>query len=66
MKKIIFGITGLTLGGAERVLVDIANKLVLKYDVTIFTIYAGGELEKELNQRVHIISLFDFKYNSMG
>mgnify|MGYP000139384202 CR=1 FL=1 len=66
MKKIIFGITGLTLGGAERVLVDIANKLVLKYDVTIFTIYAGGELEKELDQRVHIISLFDFKYNSMG
>lgn len=66
MKKIIFGITGLTLGGAERVLVDIANKLVLKYDVTIFTIYAEGELEKELDQRVHIISLFDFKYNSMG
>ena len=30
-----------------------------EYDVTIFTIYAGGELEKELDQRVHIISLFD-------
>ena len=41
MKKIIFGITGLTLGGAERVLVDVANKLIAKYDVTIFTIYAG-------------------------
>ena len=27
MKKILFGITGLTLGGAERVLVDIANNL---------------------------------------
>ena len=27
MKKIIFGITGLTLGGAERVLVDVANSL---------------------------------------
>ena len=39
MKKIIFGLTGLTLGGAERVLVDIANKLVLKYDVTICIIY---------------------------
>ena len=50
MKKIIFGITGLTLGGAERVLVDVANKLIAKYDVTIFTIYAGGELEKELEQ----------------
>lgn len=30
-EKIIFGITGLTLGGAERVLVDVANKLIAKY-----------------------------------
>ena len=50
MDKIIFGITGLTLGGAERVLVDLSNKLVDKYDITIFTLYAGGELEKELER----------------
>ena len=62
MKKIIFGITGLTLGGAERVLVDISNRLVEKYDVTIFTIYANGELEKELNPKVHLISLYNYKY----
>ena len=66
MKKIIFGITGLTLGGAERVLVDVANKLIAKYDVTIFTIYAGGELEKELDSKIKLISLFNFKYNDMG
>lgn len=65
MDKIIFGITGLTLGGAERVLVDIANRLTEKYDVTIFTIYAQGELEKELNEKVHLISLYDFKYNQL-
>lgn len=65
MKKIIFGITGLTLGGAERVLVDISNRLVEKYDVTIFTIYANGELEKELNPKVHLISLYNYKYNDM-
>ena len=65
MEKIIFGITGLTLGGAERVLVDIANKLTEKYDVTIFTIYAKGELEKELNSKVHLISLYNFKYTEM-
>lgn len=65
MNKIIFGITGLTLGGAERVLVDIANRLTEKYDVTIFTIYAQGELEKELNRKVHLISLYDFKYNQL-
>lgn len=66
VKKIIFGITGLTLGGAERVLVDIANKLTAKYDVTIFTIYSGGELEKELDSKIKLVSLFDFKYNDMS
>ena len=66
MKKIIFGITGLTLGGAERVLVDVANKLIAKYDVTIFTIYSGGELEKELDSKIKLVSLFDFKYNDMS
>ena len=65
MKKIIFGITGLTLGGAERVLVDIANRLIEKYDVTIFTIYNKGELEKELDSKVHLISLFDFRYKDL-
>ena len=65
MKKIIFGITGLTLGGAERVLVDISNRLVEKYDVTIFTIYANGDLEAELDERIHRISLYDFKYSQM-
>ena len=65
MEKIIFGITGLTLGGAERVLVDIANKLVDKFDVTIFTIYANGELEKELDSKIHRISLYNFRYDSL-
>lgn len=65
MKKIIFGITGLTLGGAERVLVDIANRLTEKYDVTIFTIYAKGELEKELSPKVHLKNLYDFRYDEI-
>ena len=34
MKKILFGITSLTLGGAERVLVDLANALCDKYEIT--------------------------------
>lgn len=66
MDKIIFGITGLTIGGAERVLIDIANALVDKYDITIFTIYSKGKLEKELNSKVHLISLYDFEYSSMS
>lgn len=66
MDKVIFGITGLTLGGAERVLVDIVNRLVDKYDITIFTIYANGELESELDKRIHLNSLYNFSYNSLG
>ena len=66
MKKILFGITGLTLGGAERVLVDIANKLCDKYDITIFTIYSGGELEKQLSEKVKLKSLYNTSYASLG
>ena len=68
MKKIIFGITGLTIGGAERVLIDISNRLVNDYDyeVTIFTLYSKGELEPELDKKVKLIQLFDFKYNEVS
>ena len=52
IKKILFGITSLTLGGAERVLVDISNKLSEKYDITIFSIYDNGELKNDLNKNV--------------
>lgn len=63
MKKIVFGITGLNLGGAERVLVDIANKLIDKYDITIFTIYGNGEFEKQLNKKVKLVSMFKTNFN---
>ena len=66
MKKIIFGITGLTIGGAERVLVDLANKLSYDYDITIFTLYAKGELEKELNENVKLKSLYNKPYKELS
>lgn len=66
MKKIVFGITSLTLGGAERVLVDIANKLVDEYEVTIFTIYGKGIFEYELDEKVNLVSLYDFAYNDLS
>jgi hypothetical protein len=40
MKKILFGITNLSIGGAERVLVDIVNEISSNYQIDIFTIYA--------------------------
>lgn len=65
MKKIIFGITGLTLGGAERTLVDIANRLCYRYEVTIFCLYSGGELEKELSNKIKLIHLCKKSYNEL-
>ncbi len=66
MKKIVFGITSLTLGGAERVLVDIVNKLKDEYDITIFTLYGKGVFQDELDKKIKIINLFDFSYNEMN
>lgn len=65
MKKILFGITSLGLGGAERVLVDIANKICKEYDVSIFTIYSNGEMEKQLNPNVKLQSLINKKYEEL-
>ena len=65
MKKILFGITSLTLGGAERVLVDLTNALCDKYDVAIFTIYAKGEFEKQLSKKVKVKSLYNVQYNEL-
>ena len=66
MKKILFGITGLTIGGAERVLVDLVNKLSCDYDITIFTIYSKGELEKELNKNIKLKSLYNKSYKELS
>ena len=65
MKKILFGITSLTLGGAERVLVDIVNKLQNDYNITIFTLYPNGEFEKAISKNVKIFSLYSKPYKEM-
>ena len=66
MKKIVFGITSLTLGGAERVLVDMVNQLSDTFDITIFTIYGKGELEKSLNKNIKVKRLFDKPYKEFS
>lgn len=66
MKKLLFGITSLTLGGAERVLVDLANKLCNKYEITIFTIYSNGELEKQLSKKVKLRTLYNVQYKDLS
>ena len=62
MKRILFGITSLTIGGAERVLVDLANRLSEEYSITILTIYGKGELKSQLNKKVKVISLYDMAF----
>ncbi len=66
MKKIVFGITSLSIGGAERVLVDIVNQLQKKYDITIFTLYGKGAFEKQLDKNVKLIKLYEHSYEEMS
>ncbi len=66
MKKIVFGITSLGIGGAERVLVDIANKLKDKYDITIFMLYSKGAFIKELDKKIKVISVYNEAYENMS
>lgn len=66
MKKLLFGITSLTIGGAERVLVDLANELCDKYEITIFTIYPNGEFEKALSPKINLKSLYNKQYKELN
>ena len=66
MKKLLFGITSLTIGGAERVLVDLANELCDKYEITIFTIYPNGEFEKTLSPKIKLKSLYNKQYKELS
>jgi glycosyltransferase involved in cell wall biosynthesis len=56
MKRILFIIPSLTLGGLERVQVTIANALAKKgYDVTVMTLDKGCDLLPQLDKRVRYI-----------
>ena len=56
----------MTLGGAERVLVDVANKLCDMYDITIFSIYSKGEMQKQLRPEVKFKSMYDCRYDELS
>ena len=56
MKKILFVLPWLALGGLERVQVTIANALAEKgYDVTVMVLNNRLDLKDELDSRVHLI-----------
>ncbi len=56
MKKILFVLPSLSVGGLERVQVTIANALADKgYDITVMTFDDGEDLASELNPKVRFI-----------
>lgn len=61
-KRIVFGITSLDYGGIEMSLVDLVNKLINYYDITILTLYNGGDLTQKINKKVKIVSIYKHKY----
>ncbi len=62
MKKILFLISTLDTGGAEKILVDTVNNIdKTKYDVTLQTITDRGELRNSLNSDVRYKSIVLFK-----
>lgn len=56
MKKVLFILPSLVIGGMERVQVTIANKLAdVGYDVTVMTFDEGEDLKDELSDKVRFI-----------
>ena len=59
MKKLLFLIHDLGKGGAEKVLVNLANQLDKeKYEVTVLALFAGGTNEQFLDDTVTYKTLF--------
>ena len=48
MKNILFGITSLDIGGAEKTLIDISNSLCNEYNISIFSLYGNSDLRSSL------------------
>lgn len=54
MRKILFAIGSLQIGGAETVLVDVINNIYNEFDITVLLIEKRGELIDNLNRNVKI------------
>ncbi|KQL39945.1 hypothetical protein AN960_08220 [Bacillus sp. FJAT-25509] len=66
MKKVLFVVDKMVLGGAEKVLVDIIKNLPKdKYEITIFTLFDGGELSNQIHNSVKRISWFNRQYKGI-
>ncbi len=61
--RILFLIHTLQIGGAEKILVNLANSLNKdKYDITVMTVCDFGDLKNELNDDIKYNSIFKFNF----
>lgn len=63
MKRILFLITSLNGGGAERILLTLVNELCKKsqLDITVMALFGGGIYENMLDSRIHYRAVFSGK-----
>ena len=59
MEKILFVIHDLSMGGAEKVLVNLVNNMnQKKYDITVLALFGGGVNEKFLKPHIRYKSIY--------
>lgn len=67
MKKVLFILPSLNLGGAEKVLCDVLKFLdPQRYDVTLLLIFRRGELLGKIPEHVRICHLYNQDYYTPG
>ena len=55
MKKVLFFIPNLSVGGAEKVLVNLVNNMDKNiFDITVQTLFARGVNEQFLNESIKL------------
>ena len=63
MQKVLFLIHDLGNGGAEKVLVNLVNKLDRKkFDISVLTLFKGGVNEQYLNPDIRYRAVFPFSF----
>ncbi len=59
MIKILFLIHDLSVGGAEKVLINLVNNMdITKFDITVMTLFGGGVNEQFLSPKIKHINCF--------
>ncbi len=65
MKKVLFLVHTLQVGGAEKVLVNLVNHMDKeKYDITVMTVVNTGAFRKDLAPHIHYKTIFNVPFLS--